>query len=168
MANQRDEYLTWLRDAHAMEEQAKMMMSALLSRLEHYPDLSARIDQHIGETERQAEDLRLLLNERDSSASAMKDTMGKVMALGQAISGAFASDEVVKGGMASYTFEHMEIAAYKVLIAAARALGDHAAIPVYERILAEEQAMADWLANHIDLTTLRYLTREAADLQAGR
>jgi ferritin-like metal-binding protein YciE len=32
--------------------------------------------------------------------------MGKSMAMGQGMSGAFVEDEIVKGSMASYTFEH--------------------------------------------------------------
>ena len=57
-----------------------------------------------------------------SSSSVMKDTLGKATALGQAMGGLFADDEVVKGTMASYTFEHMEISAYKVLVSTAAVL----------------------------------------------
>ncbi|MBL8562079.1 MAG: ferritin-like domain-containing protein [Gemmobacter sp.] len=164
----RSHYLAWLRDAHAMEEQALTMMRGMVSRLEHYPELSARIEQHIAETEDQAGALRDLLDSRDTSTSMLKDAMGKMAATGQALSGLFAADEVVKGGMASYTFEHMEIIAYKVLIATARQLGDTAALSVFERNLAEEQAMADWLLAHMEETTRAFLTRDAADLPAGR
>lgn len=93
--------------------------------------------------------------------------MGKMAATGQALSGIFACDEVVKGSMASYTFEHMKIAAYKALIAAARQLGDQNAVTTFETILAEEQAMADWLFEHLDGTTRSFLERDAAGLQAG-
>lgn len=168
MEDLRKTYHSWLRDAHAMEEQAETMLSGMLSRLENYPELSARIRDHIVETQGQAEALRRLLEERETSSSLMKDAIGKMTAMGQAMSGIFTSDEVVKGTMASYTFEHMEIAAYVVLIAAAEQLGDHAAIPVYERILAEERAMADWLAENAPETTRRFLLRDAADLQAKR
>lgn len=164
----RENYLAWLRDAHAMEEQALTMMQGMLSRLENYPALSARIRAHISETERQEATLRQMLEARASDTSMLKDLMGKMTAGGQALSGLFASDEVVKGSMASYTFEHMEIAAYQVLIATARALGDGAAVAEFEKILAEEQAMADWLAAHLPETTSLYLTRDAANLTAGR
>ncbi|MEH0070148.1 ferritin-like domain-containing protein [Pannonibacter sp. Pt2-lr] len=164
----RENYLSWLRDAHAMEEQALTMMRGMMSRLENYPELSARIRQHITETERQEDALRKLLEDRATDTSTVKDVMGKMTASGQALSGLFASDEVVKGGMASYTFEHMEIAAYKVLIAAARELGDEPAIAVFQKILTEEQDMADWLFEHLDGTARRFLERSAADLTAGR
>jgi ferritin-like metal-binding protein YciE len=49
---------------------------------------------------------------------------GKLMAFGQAVGGSLMSDEVIKGSMAGYVFENVEIAAYTVLIAAAKAAGD--------------------------------------------
>ncbi|WP_352904992.1 DUF892 family protein [Mesorhizobium sp. M0700] len=54
----------------------------------------------------------------------MKDAGGKVTAMAQSLSGFFAADEVMKGSLASYTFEHMEIASYTILIAAAESLGE--------------------------------------------
>lgn len=45
------------------------------------------------------------------------------MAFGQAVGGSLMSDEVIKGAMAGYVFENMEVASYTVLIAAAKAAG---------------------------------------------
>lgn len=164
----RDAYLGWLRDAHAMEEQALTMMQGMVNRLEHYPQLRARIQQHIAETEGQESELRRLLDGYGESASMVKDAMGKLTAVGQAMSGMFASDEVVKGSLASYTFEHMEIASYRILIAAAGQLGDTQAVEVFRRCLSEEEAMADWLANHSSEITRQFLTRKEMDMPAGR
>ncbi|RJL21535.1 ferritin-like domain-containing protein [Paracoccus siganidrum] len=157
-----DTYLSWLRDAHAMEEQALAMLASMSDRLAHYDSLRARIDQHIAETQRQKEALRQLL-ERDSGTSLMKDVSGKILATGQALGGVFASDEVIKGTIAGYTFEHMEIASYNVLIATARIIGDSEAIKIYEQNLAEEQSMANWLAQNIEATTDFYLRSLGSD-----
>lgn len=164
----RRHYLAWLRDAHAMEEQALSMMRGMLGRLENYPALSARIERHLAETERQEADLRRLLEGHDTGTSVLKDAFARLTAGGQSLSGFLVGDEVVKGGMASYAFEHVEIAAYKVLIAAASVLGDDAALAVFERALVEEQEMAAWLGEHLDETTRLFLAREEADLQAKR
>lgn len=43
MSEVREWLVQWLRDAHAMEEQAETMLNAQLSRLESYPELSDRI-----------------------------------------------------------------------------------------------------------------------------
>jgi ferritin-like metal-binding protein YciE len=46
MTTPEDHLLNWLRDAHAMEKQAETMLSAMAGRLEHYPELKARIEAH--------------------------------------------------------------------------------------------------------------------------
>ncbi|MBK5960204.1 hypothetical protein CCR97_18640 [Rhodoplanes elegans] len=42
--------LDWLRDAHAMEKHAEQMLSNTASRLEHYPELRAKIERHLEQT----------------------------------------------------------------------------------------------------------------------
>ncbi|KAE8436413.1 ferritin-like domain-containing protein [Vreelandella piezotolerans] len=135
----------WLRDAHAMEKQAEEMLKAQAKRIEHYPALSARIDQHLHETEHQAEKLERVMNELGIDTSAVKDMGGKLTAFGQSLGGMMAGDEVVKGGIASYAFECFEIANYKALIAAAEQANQPEVVRVCREILEEEQAMADWL-----------------------
>jgi len=51
--NYQEHYLDWVRDAFAMEKQAESMLEKMAGRLEHYPDLKARIEQHIVETRQQ-------------------------------------------------------------------------------------------------------------------
>ncbi|QJE00945.1 ferritin-like domain-containing protein [Massilia forsythiae] len=114
----------WLRDAHAMEQQAEKMLSAQADRLENYPDLRVCIVQHIDETRWQQSVLDQCMTRRGISSSVLKDLGGKLAAFGQAVDGMTVSDEVVKGAMAGYVFENLEIATYTSLIAAAQAVGD--------------------------------------------
>ncbi|GAB2790620.1 ferritin-like domain-containing protein [Halomonas shantousis] len=153
----------WLRDAHAMEQQAEKMLKGQASRIEHYPDLKQRIEQHIEETVHQAELIESCIARHDASPSGMKDMGGKVAAFGQAMSGSAADDEIVKGGIASYAFEHFEMASYKALIAAAEEAGDQETKRICEGILKEEEAMAAWLAQHLPETVHLYLKREEAE-----
>jgi ferritin-like metal-binding protein YciE len=153
----------WLRDAHAMEEQALTMLKGHESRLESYPELRARISQHIRETERQAQMVRGCLERRNTDTSGLKDAGAKLTALGQSLSGIFVSDEVMKGSLASYTFEHMEIASYRMLAEAASFVGDSETQRVCEEIMREEEAMAQWLAEHAGEVTRTYLAREETD-----
>ncbi|NLC36976.1 MAG: ferritin-like domain-containing protein [Alcaligenaceae bacterium] len=92
----KDNLLDWLRDAHAMEEQAETMLTKTAERLENYPDLRARVEQHIQETRHQAEMLRACIQRLGSDTSSVKDATGKMMAMMQGLSGMFVSDEVVK------------------------------------------------------------------------
>lgn len=169
MATTEERLMEWLRDAHAMEQQAEQMLSSLAGRIENYPELKHKVEQHLAETRVQAKAIKGCIERRGGSTSALKDVTGKVIAMAQGISGLFVGDEIVKGVLASYTFEHMEIASYKILIAAAEAVGDHETERVCENILAEEEAMAAWLQKNLHHLTYRYLGREEIpELEAKR
>jgi ferritin-like metal-binding protein YciE len=151
----------WLRDAHAMEQQAVKMLDGMAERIENYPELKARIARHAEETRLQAATLEDCLKRRGTDVSTLKDVAGKVMGMGQGLSGLVVGDEVIKGSMAGYTFEHMEIAAYRVLVATAERAGDTETRDACQAILEEEEDMAAWLAEHLAPTTMQYLEREA-------
>lgn len=158
----------WLRDAHAMEQQAVLMLSRHVDRLEHYPELRSRMEQHIGETKSQRARLEECLEARGTSPSAVKDVAGQTVALLQSLSGVVAGDEVVKGLLASYVFEHMEISSYRILKSAAEMAGDPTTALMCEEICREEEAMANWLADHEPTLVQAYLTRAAAALDEAK
>ncbi len=154
-----ENYLAWLKDAHAMEKQAESMLEKMASRLEHYPDLKARIQQHIEETRQQQTLLQSVIDRNDTSRSAFKDAMGKLSAMG----GILADDEVVKGAISGYVFEQFEIANYTSLIAAAQLVGDQEGVRIFEQIREQEIAMAEWCLTHLPDVTQQFMTRDAAE-----
>ena len=153
-------FMSWLRDAHAMEEQAEQVLSSLARRIESYPEMKSQIERHLEVTRKQADRLRGCIERRKGAPSAIKGTMARMLGVAQGLSGLFVGDEVVKGMLATYTFEHMEIASYKILIAAAGKVGDTETKRVLEEILREEEEMAKWLEQHFDPITLQFLGRE--------
>jgi ferritin-like metal-binding protein YciE len=159
MTKAEEDLMAWLRNAHAMEEQAVTMLEALAGRTGDYPSVKTRVEQHLAETRKQAEVLEGCIKRRGGDTSTLKVMAAKVIAFGQGMSGMFVDDEIVKGAMASYTFEHMEIAAYRVLIAAADAVGDAQTKAACERILKEELAMASDLEAQLPMLTREYLSR---------
>lgn len=161
MTDPKDHFLSWLRDAHAGEEQAVTMLNGLAKQVGDYPELKARVEQHAVESERHGELIRECLQHHDSDVSMLKETGTKLMGLGQGVSGMFTSDNVAKGILAGYSFEHMEIASYKMLIAAAHKIGDVETARVCEEILQDELAMAKWLEDHLEEITGRFLDLEA-------
>lgn len=163
MNSARDRLLDWLRDAHAMEEQAETMLSSQAQRIQSYPELKERVEEHLRETKRQAELVESCIAKLGSSTSAVKTASAKMMAFGQGLSGLFVGDEVIKGSLASYTFEHMEIASYRILIAAAENAGEPEIKRTCQQILAEEERMAAWLEQHLAQTTREYLKRESLE-----
>ena len=160
MATAEERLMEWLRDAHAAEEQALTMMTGVVSRLENYPQLKARLQQHVQETQRQAELVRGCIERRGGSTSMIKDAGAKMIAMGQAMSGLFVGDEVMKGTIANAAFEAMEISSYRILIATADHVGDQETKRVCEQILREEEAMLEWLNQNAPTLTHQYLQRE--------
>jgi len=157
-----ENYLMWVKDAHAMEKHAESMLEKMASRLEHYPDLRSRIEQHIEETRQQQTLVQSVIDRYDTSSSTLKDTMGKVAAFGQAMGGMMADDEVVKGAISGYVFENLEIASYTSLIAAAELVGDQEGARIFEQIREQEVAMADWSLKHLPDVTEQFMVRSAA------
>ena len=162
MEHAKDRLLQWLRDAHAMEEQAITMLDSQVQRLEHYPELRGKLQQHLEETRAQLRTVEGCIERCGGSPSASKDFAAKTTAFFQGMSGIFTTDEVVKGAMAAYTFEHFDVSAYRSLIGAAKAAGATELVPELERLLNEEQAMADWLGEHLPTVTEQFLARESS------
>lgn len=161
--------LDWLRNAHAMEKQAETLLTATAKRLEHYPDLRSRIEQHAIETQGQAEMLEGRIVALGGDTSGVKDFMASAMATFHAMGNAVQPDEVVKAAGFSYAFEHFEIAQYRTLIATAEAIGDSETAEVCRDILAQEEEMAQWCLDHLEPTVLRFLERsETPELTAKR
>jgi ferritin-like metal-binding protein YciE len=163
----RDVYLVGLRNQHAVENQAIELLERQVGRLENYPEMSERMRKHIAESKEQARRIEELLSGLGSSHSTFKDTamsvLGNLMALGHTP----AADEVLKNTLANFAFEHYEIAAYKSLLTLAEAAGHNAAKAALQASLREEEAMAEWIDQHIAPTTLRYVERSAAGQKAG-
>jgi ferritin-like metal-binding protein YciE len=89
--------------------------------------------------------------------------MGNMAALGHSV----ASDEVLKNTLANFAFEHYEIAGYLSLLSLADAIGQSSAKTALNQSLREEESMAQWIADHIGPTTLRYVERTEAGQTAG-
>lgn len=160
--------LDWLRDAHGMEQQAIQMLTATSARIEHYPEFKQRIDRHLAETRGQADRLKQCIEERGGDTSLMKDLSGRMAAGMQGLGASMASDEIVKLALASYHFEHLEIASYRCLIAAAECVGDSDLAHLCRASLAEEEAMAAWCADWLPVVAQQFLRRSARQEDAKR
>lgn len=162
----REIYLTGLRNQHAVEHQAIELLERQIGRLEHYPEMEARMRQHLEESRDQARRIEELLASLGSSHSSLKDTamslVGNLMAIGHTPAG----DEVIKNTMANFAFEHYEIAGYKALLTLADTVGHTPAKAALTTSLKEEEAMAQWIDSHIADTTRRFVERSAAGKKA--
>lgn len=165
----RDEiFVTGLRNAHAMENQALSIMKPQVARIEQYPEVAHRLQQHITETETQIERLERLLDGFGENKSVLKDAALSLSGSMAAIMHSTAPDEIIKNSFANYAFEHFEIAAYKSLLALSSQVGNSAATGLLQQNLDEELAMAQWLDQNIEPITLKYASLRASGESAKK
>ena len=156
-----DLFITGLRNARALENEALALMQRQIDRVENYPQVLARLKEHHAETEGQIQRIDAIFTALDESPSTLKDAamslMGNLAALGHTVAG----DEILKNSFANFAFENFEIASYKSLITVAETAGLSAHVPALRQTLAEEQAMAKWLDDNISSVTAQFIEREA-------
>jgi ferritin-like metal-binding protein YciE len=157
----REVYIVGLRNAHAMEVQARELMERQSERLGDYPEVREKVKSHLTETNEQLKRLDQCLEACGESSSTLKDTAQSVMANTMAMAHAMAGDEILKNTFANNAFEHFEIAAYKSLISLCDAAGQGSAKSLLEANLKEEEQMAAWIDANIGKVTQEYLAVEA-------
>ena len=162
----REALVSNLRNTHALEKQAIAVMESQLKLLTDYPELHARMTEHIVETREQARRLEAGLEACGDSASLARDTLLSVMGLGQSSIQGFSDDAVLKAVAADMMTEHLEIATYRTLLALADMAGKPELRPRLEDTLREEEAMATWFEQNLDAITRRFVEIKAAELQA--
>ncbi|WP_108460522.1 ferritin-like domain-containing protein [Devosia naphthalenivorans] len=156
MTDTDDIFVTGLRNAHAMENQALSIMKPQVSRIENYPEVAHRLQQHITETEGQIQRLEQILEGLGESRSMLKDAVLSVGGAMATIGHTVAPDEIIKNSIANFAFENYEIAAYKSLLALANQASNSSATSLLQQNLQEELSMAEWLDQNIETVTLKY------------
>jgi ferritin-like metal-binding protein YciE len=155
-------FVTGLKNAHAMENQALSIMKPQLSRIESYPEVAAKLEQHIRETEGQIARLEELLTSLAEDHSALKDMAlslsGSMAALGHTVAG----DEIIKNSLANFAFENFEIAAYNSLLTLAEFGNFSAMTAPLQANLNEEIAMAKWLEDNLRPLTIKFASLKQA------
>jgi ferritin-like metal-binding protein YciE len=156
----RDIFAVGLRNAHAMEIQARELLERQSERLTDYPEVKARLQTHLKETETQLQRLEQCLSALGENTSTLKDTTQSFVANMMAMGHSMAGDEILKNTFADNAFENYEIAAYKSLLALCGPAGAESARTTLEQSLKEEEAMASWVDQNVEKVTLAYLDRE--------
>lgn len=154
-------FATGVRNAHALEKQAIQLIERQLPRLDDYPEVKARMRQHLEETRAQEERLDQVLRTLDDDRSVVKDMVLEFMGNMAAMAHMPADDEILKNTFANLAFENYEKAAYTSLITMAEAAGFEREKALFEQSLREEEAMADWIETSTPMVTQRYLQLSA-------
>jgi ferritin-like metal-binding protein YciE len=145
MATDINEQLTkYLADAHSIEEQA-------LAQLKSAPDIAVvpglveAFRTHEPETEHHEQLTRNLLEARDASPSAVKDTVMKLGGKGFVLFARVQPDTPGKLLAHALSYEALEAASYELLGRVAQEAGEQQVAETATRILADEQKMMDRL-----------------------
>ncbi|WP_376087916.1 ferritin-like domain-containing protein [Roseomonas sp. CCTCC AB2023176] len=164
--NPRDLYIDGLVNARALETQAIQLLSRQVERLENFPEMARRLQQHITESEQQRDRLDEILSNLGTSASGLKDLVTGFMGNMAALAHAPMQDELLKNTFANYAFEHFEIASYKGLLVMAEVAGDNRAPSALRQSLQEEISMAQWAEETLEPTVRRYVMLKAEGAKA--
>ena len=127
----------WLRDAHAMEAQTASVLMQQSRRMQAHPELKARFELHLHETQAQRQRLEAHLAQRPLSLGES----GKAEGADEPMD----NDEMLKFVTDFYVSKYQEIATYRVLLTAAEAMEDSEVARLCEEMLWVEDAMAAWL-----------------------
>lgn len=152
----------WLRDAHAMEQQAEKLFAGQAERLKDYVELSAKLKDELTYVTANQILLAGLVKKLGSSTSIFKDSVAKFVAFEQNMTGALMSDEPVKGILALHTFTQMAVGSYKILVSAADESGETDIKATCETLLASSERRAAWIESELNTITRTFLTAKAA------
>ena len=156
-------YLAWLNDAYSLEQSLTQVLERHVADAKDYPQVQARMQQHLEETRRHAELVESCIQRLGSDTSKLKSGLATVTGAVQGMTTVAAKDDLIKNALADYSSEHLEIASYTSLISAAQAMGDLETASICQQILRDEEAMQSWLAQQIPLITQEMLQIQARE-----
>jgi ferritin-like metal-binding protein YciE len=143
--NAQQELLKYLSEAHAMEKQAALLLSRG-AEIVGDDEIAAIFRAHELQTEEHARYVAERLEAHGESPSKLKDVAMQAGALGLGLTAQAAPDTPVRLATVAFSFENLEIAAYRLLADLARRANDAETLSVIDRILEEEEAAAELVA----------------------
>jgi ferritin-like metal-binding protein YciE len=142
-------FMSWLKDAYAMEIALIETLERRVDDAEGHPTLQQKDKQHLEETRRHAEMVKARIEALGDDTSALKSGMSKLSGMFQGMGTKGGDDTLVKNGLADYAAEHFEIASYRALLTGAHELGDQETAQMCQQILQDEESMAKFLEDNL-------------------
>lgn len=153
--NLNDLLVSYIRDAHAMEENVLVMLDSMIGTTND-PQILDDLRQHKSATEGHELLLRQRLEAMGENVALSKDIPAMFGALIKGVVDAVRSDKPGKNARDAYMTEAMEIAAYNLLEQLADRAGDEETVRIARQIRRDEEEMRDRIDENwgkfIDLT----------------
>ena len=157
-----DQLIKYLADAHSIEEQALQQLRGAPDAARD-PELAEIFRRHLVETEGHERAMRARLEAHGEGSSTLKDLLMRVGGAGFLLFARAQPDTPGKLVAHAYSYEHLELASYELLIRVAERAGDSETVEVAQRIRDEERAMAERLAACFDEAVEASLAEKSPD-----
>ncbi|HOX40922.1 MAG TPA: DUF892 family protein [bacterium] len=152
--------ITWLNDAYSMEESIADTLEGMIEDAEDYPEFKTQLEDHLEQTKSQAERVRGEIERLGGDVSTVKKMMADAMGSIQAVVPDMAKDKVIKNAIAGHATEHLEMASYMALAAAADELGETETADVCRKIMEEEKEMGKKTEKMLPEIVKQYLRKQ--------
>lgn len=159
-----EQLVKYLADAHSIEEQALQQLRGAPDAAGD-PELADIFRRHLVETEGHERAMQERLEAYGERSSRFKDLLMRVGGAGFLLFARAQPDTPGKLVAHAYSYEHLELASYELLIRVAERAGDSETVEAAQRIRDEERAMGERLASCFDKAVEASLVeKEPADL----
>ena len=149
----------YLEDVHSTEQSAITQLRDGADSAEDQ-ELASAFREHLVETEEHERLISERLEAYGASPSSLKDSAQKGAAKLTGMLAKAAPDTSGKLAIQAYSFEHLEIASYRMLREVAHRAGDEETVAVAERILTQEQAAAKTIGGLLEQVAEHDLKRQ--------
>ena len=163
----KNKLIGYIEDAYAMENEIAEVLEKQVQVTQDVPVINQKLKQHLAETQLQRRRMQHRLEAYGKQPSAIKGAVSNVMGNIVGLAGGMRNDTYSRLMRDDYTTEHMEIAAYTLLITTAELVGDHETVKAAQESLREEIAMAEWCAQHLPESFLLDLKDQGLSAPAG-
>jgi ferritin-like metal-binding protein YciE len=157
-----EQLVKYVADAHSIEEQALQQLRGAPDAARD-PKLAEIFREHLVETEGHEAAMRERLEAHGERSSNLKDLLMRVGGAGFLLFARAQPDTPGKLVAHSYSYEHLEIASYELLIRVAERASDSETVKAAQRIRDQERAMANRLAAGFDNAVEASLAETAPD-----
>jgi ferritin-like metal-binding protein YciE len=159
--------IAWLNDARALEMGLVQALESQAHLARDFPEMQEHFQLHADESRNHAQLVEGCIERLGGRISATKGLVATVTGGLQGVATALMGDDLMKGLLASFASEHLEVASYRALIIAAGGMGEQEPSRTCHEILPAELAMIDWLNEQLPTVTRHYLASGRPENEQG-
>jgi ferritin-like metal-binding protein YciE len=145
-----DVLLEHLREVHGLEMQSLKLLQIATEELTDDEELKRLYSGHLEQTREHEKLIDERIRAREEKPSPVRDLHGSAAGVGFSQLSERPPDTPVKLAMNFYCFEHLEVAAYELLVRIAKRLGDDETVQAAQRIADQERSAAQELEHSFD------------------